>query len=159
MSIEAAFWDWAVAAYGAPDVQTACLELQDTGGQSVPLLLWAAWCAATGRRPDTETIEAACDAAQVWQDAVVGPLRAIRVRLKIRRLDMDDARREAVRESVKAVELEAERQLMAQLSALAEPMPTETPAPFLDALIAVARQWDASVPRVGLQTLAARLPT
>jgi uncharacterized protein (TIGR02444 family) len=34
-------WDWAVAAYGAPDVGDACVALQDSHDQNVPLLLWA----------------------------------------------------------------------------------------------------------------------
>ena len=45
-------WDWAVAAYSAEGVAEACLELQDSAGQNIPLLLWAAWCAAEGRKPD-----------------------------------------------------------------------------------------------------------
>ena len=57
-------WTWAVAAYEAPGVAEACLSLQDHNEQNVPLLLWAAWVAVTGRRPDEETIEAACDAAR-----------------------------------------------------------------------------------------------
>ena len=52
-------WDWAIAAYGAPGVAEACLALQDSNEQNVPLLLWSAWVARTGRKPDVETIEAA----------------------------------------------------------------------------------------------------
>lgn len=36
-------WDWAVAAYGAPGVGEACLTLQDSHDQNVPVLLWSAW--------------------------------------------------------------------------------------------------------------------
>ena len=56
----------------------ACLSLQDHNEQNVPLLLWAAWVAVTGRRPDEETIEAACDAARAYDTVVVSPLRAVR---------------------------------------------------------------------------------
>ena len=42
-------WDWAVAAYAAPDVAEACLLLQDRHEQNVPLLLWSAWVAAHSR--------------------------------------------------------------------------------------------------------------
>jgi len=54
-----AFWDWAVAAYRDEAVRIACLDLQDAQGQNVPLLLWGAWCAASGRAPDEEALEAA----------------------------------------------------------------------------------------------------
>ena len=70
-------WDWAVAAYAAPDVAEACLLLQDRHEQNVPLLLWSAWVAATGRRPDEETLEAACDTARAWDSLAVAPLRLL----------------------------------------------------------------------------------
>ena len=147
------FWDWAVAAYTAPEVQAACLDLQDTGGQNVPLLLWAAWCATTGRRLDQDSIEAACDAAQAWETTTIAPLRAVRRAIKTRNLDMDEADREAVRAQVKAVELEAERRLMAHLSGLS-PDAAGAPAPVLDTLVSVSRQWGRNVPRPGLEQLA-----
>ena len=55
------FWDWAVAAYAAPGVAEECLHLQDVHEQAVPLLLWAAWQAETGRAPDEEALEGAVD--------------------------------------------------------------------------------------------------
>ncbi|MGE3304313.1 MAG: TIGR02444 family protein [Hyphomonadaceae bacterium] len=48
-------WDWAVAAYGAPGVAAACLDLQDRFGASVTLLLWAAHAATEGRIVSRET--------------------------------------------------------------------------------------------------------
>ena len=87
-------WDWAVAAYGAPEVGEACLALQDSHEQNVPLLLWSAWVAATGRRPDEETLEAACDTARAWDSVVVAPLRAVRRTLKAPVPDIDDGPRE-----------------------------------------------------------------
>ena len=62
------FWDWAVAAYAAPGVAEECLHLQDVHEQAVPLLLWAAWQAETGRAPDEEALEGAVDTTQVWAD-------------------------------------------------------------------------------------------
>ena len=121
-------WDWAVRAYGAEGVSETCLTLQDVHEQNVPLLLWAAWTAATGRRPDEETIEAA-----------------------------DDPAREAVRAQVKAVELDAERHLLAALEALA-PEPDTVPQPPIAALAAAARAWGSVTPRPALVRLAERLP-
>ena len=64
MTGEAGLWGWAASAYAAPGVSDVCLELQDAAGQNVPLLLWAAWAARTGRAPDAGTLEAACDIAR-----------------------------------------------------------------------------------------------
>lgn len=99
------FWDWAVAAYARPGVAEACLDLQDAHGQNVPLLLWAIW-----RGGD---VDAAVALARSWEDEVIGPLRGVRRRLKAR------ADAEALRQKVKAVELEAERNLMSALEAFA----------------------------------------
>ena len=150
-------WDWAVRAYAAEGVSDACLHLQDAAGQNAPLLLWAAWAARTGRTPDADTLEAGCDIARAWQDAAIAPLRAVRRTLKGPNPDLENADREAVRAQVKAVELEAERRLLAALEALSPP-PGGAPAPVLEALVAVARQWSPMTPRAGLVQLAERLP-
>ena len=150
-------WDWSLKAWSADGVAEACLELQDAAGQNIPLLLWAAWAAAEGRRPDADAIEAACDTARAWQDTAVAPLRAVRRALKTRAPDLDDTAREALRTRVKAVELEAEQHLMAALEVLA-PAPSGPPRSALDVLVAVARQWSPVTPRAGLVRLAERLP-
>lgn len=150
-------WDCSLAAYASPGVADACLHLQDAHEQSVPLLLWAAWIAETGRRPDDETIEAACDTARAWSDAAVTPLRAVRRTLKAPIPDLDDAAREAVREGVKALELEAERHLLAALEALAPP-PSGPPRRAIEGLVEATRLWSRVVPRPALVQLAERLP-
>ncbi|MBU1383230.1 MAG: TIGR02444 family protein [Alphaproteobacteria bacterium] len=150
-------WDWAVKAYAADGVGEASLHLQDAAGQNVPLLLWAAWAARTGRAPDADALEAACDVARAWQETAITPLRAVRRQMKGRNPDLDDADREAVRAQVKAVELAAERRLLAALEGLSPP-PAGSPKPVLEALIAVSRQWSPMTPRPGLTALAERLP-
>jgi len=154
---DVALWDWAVVAYAAPGVGEACLHLQDANDQCVPLLLWAGWTAATGRKPDADTIEAACDTARAWSDTTVAPLRAIRRTLKKPVPDIDDGAREAVRERIKAVELLAERHLLEALEALA-PEPSGPVRPASEALVSTARIWARVVPRPALTRLAERLP-
>lgn len=150
-------WDWSLRAWRAPGVETACLDLQDAQGQNIPLLLWAAWTAATGRALSGDDIEAACDTARVWEETVVVPLRGVRRALKTRLPDFDDGDREAIRGQVQAVETDAERRLLAALEALAPP-PAGPPKPVLPALAAVSRHWSAVTPRTALTLLAERLP-
>ncbi|RZJ87605.1 MAG: DUF2390 domain-containing protein, partial [Brevundimonas sp.] len=107
--------------------------------------------------PDEDTIEAACDTARVWVDTTIAPLRAIRRGIKSRIPDMDDAARDAIRNQVKAVELETERHLLAALEAISDAEPG-SPAPVLPTLIAVSRVWGPTTPRVALTLLAERLP-
>lgn len=150
-------WDWSLRAWRAPGVEAACLDLQDAQGQNIPLLLWAAWTAATGRALAADDIEAACDTARVWHETVVVPLRGVRRALKTRIPDLEDDDREAVRAQVQAVEIDAERRLLAALEALAPP--SAGPAkPALPALAAVSRAWSPITPRSALTLLAERLP-
>ena len=151
-------WPWVLTAYAAPGVASACLELQDTAGQNVPLLLWTAWSAKTGRTLDEDMREAACDTARVWEETAIAPLRAIRRTLKATMVDMDNDDREAVRGQVKAAELDAERRLLLALEALSF-APSGPSRPAIDALVAVARSWSSSIPRPGLTRLAQSLPT
>ena len=157
MTTDIGLWDWSVRAWATPGVSEACLHLQDAAGQNPPLLLWAAWTARTGRATDADTLEAACDITRAWQEAAIAPLRDIRRALKGRNPDLEDADREAIRAQVKAVELEAERRLLAALEALT-PSAAGTPRPAPEALVEVARQWSSMIPRAGLMELAERLP-
>lgn len=154
---ESGLWDWALKAYAAPGVANACLHLQDAAEQNVPLLLWAAWIAETGRRPHEDDIEAACDTARAWDGSAVAPLRAIRRTLKAPIPDMDDAAREVVREQIKAVELLAERKLLEALEVLA-PTPSGPPRRAIEGLVETARLWARVVPRPALLMLSESLP-
>lgn len=124
-----ALWDWAVGAYARPGVQPALLELQDESRLSVPLLLWALWSQDHGRSPD---LHAGAKLARSWETEAVGPLRRLRRALKALG---EDADREAVRDQVKAVELDAERRLLSVLERLA---PLEGPSPPPSELLAEA---------------------
>ncbi|UDF02867.1 TIGR02444 family protein [Asticcacaulis sp. AND118] len=141
------FWDWAVAAYGGEGVADRCLELQDTHGQNVPLVLFAVWAGVRGVALDEETAEAAVDISRAYADTVVVPLRTIRQRMRAVVGDMDDAHREALRTRVKALEIEAERAQMEALSALVGTGAAEPQKTARDNLIAVAKLWARVVPR------------
>lgn len=131
-------WDWALSAYARPNVAAVCLALQDGHGQNVPLLLAAAWAAAEGRTLD---LDRAVALTRAWEADVVAPLRAARRGLKISRNPIPDTGREALRETVKAVELEAERLLLRALESLAWPGDL---APVEPALAAAAARWSAT---------------
>ena len=131
------FWDWAVAVYARPGVAAACLDLQDAYGQNVPLLLWALWRGGDVTR--------AIAVARSWEDEVVAPLRGVRRRLKGR------AGAEGLREHVKAVELEAERTLMAELEPLAGAVFDKA------ALATVVDAWGGAPPTEALDRLRAAI--
>ena len=130
-------WDWALAAYGRPGVAAACLALQDARGQNVPLLLAAAWAADQCRTLD---LDRAVALTREWETEVVGLLRGARRGLKLSRAPIVDSSRQALRETVKAVELEAERLLLAALESLSWP---GEPACVEAALSRAALAWSA----------------
>ena len=144
--------DWAQAAYAAPGVADLCLALQDEHGQSVCLLLWAAWAGATDRPVDQL---GAASLARTWEANVVGPLRAARRGLKAAP-GLTDADRAALRARVRADELAAEWALLAALEALA-PGSGQATDP-LEAMIAASTAWGVTAPVQRLSKLAAAFP-
>jgi len=152
----ARLWDWAAKAWSRKEVEAAALELQDVHGQNVPLLLWAAWAAVHGRPLDHDACEEAADVARSWETVAVLPLRELRRRLKKPVPDMDADARDALRAQVKAVEVNAERALLEALEPIA-PKASGAAAPVDQALIAAARAWGRTTPRVALKSFAAML--
>ncbi|MDN3556058.1 TIGR02444 family protein [Halomonas maura] len=134
----APLWDFALALYGRPGVEAACLHLQDDAGVDVVELLWRCWLyhhgLASGEAPE---------AVRRWQAEVTAPLRRRRRALKEEARHRADVA--ALRERLKASELEAEREALSRLAQhslaghalrpLSRPPPgLETVLPFLPQL-------------------------
>ena len=115
-------WSFALSTYARPGVEAACLRLQEQGAD-VCLLLCAAWLERRGVALAPERIHALQQVALPWQKNVVEPLR--QVRLQWRAMAQLDLPLAALRERVKTLELEAERELLARLEVLTQAWPTE----------------------------------
>jgi len=106
------FWTFSLAVYREGAVQRECLELQDRYGVDVNLLLFCAFIGAVrgAAMPDQAVRQAAAVVAD-WHRDIVATLREVRRALKP--LATGDsptaAPAAALRENVKAMELEAER--------------------------------------------------
>jgi uncharacterized protein (TIGR02444 family) len=121
-----AHWRFILAVYAAPGVAAACLSLQDRRGVDVCLLLHALWLgAACAYRLDEAGLARLRAAAGPWQAEIVVPLRAVRRRLKAGPPPAPDARTDAIRAKLQALEIEAERtELEVLLAALpVHPLP------------------------------------
>ncbi len=110
-------WSFALSTYARPGVEAACLRLQEQGAD-VCLLLCGAWLEHRGVALTYERIQALTQIAGPWQKQVIEPLRQVRVQW--RTLAQQDEQLAALRERVKALELEAERGLLTRLEALAQ---------------------------------------
>lgn len=114
-------WSFALSTYAHPGIEAACLRLQAQGAD-VCLLLCGAWLEQRGVAPTAERMQALRQIAQPWQQDVVEPLRQVRVQW--RAMAQQDAQLATLRDRVKALELEAERQLLTRLQVLAQTWPT-----------------------------------
>lgn len=118
MSATSPFWRFSLSLYGRPGVGPACVALQDAHGLDVNVLLFALWLADEGRRVDAAEVAAADAAVRDWRLQAVVPLRAVRRFLKEPPPALDAAAVAALRDRVKAVELESERLQQEALYAL-----------------------------------------
>lgn len=101
-------WDYACDLYGRPGVAEACLSLQDRRGLDVNLLLFCCWAGHCGRVLSADEVARLCDGVAEWNQDVIQPLRALRRWLKDQAI-APRGEAEALRQSIKASELEAER--------------------------------------------------
>jgi len=150
------YWDWAVAVHGKDGVDAALTGLQDSHGQCVAYLLWAAWAAHEGRPLSQEILKKGAALAQHWEGAATRPLRAARRNLKTPAPLVNAEAREALREQVRKAEFAAERLLMETLEGLA-PKPERGAADMAAALVAAATAWSRAVPEEPLRDLAVRI--
>ncbi|HYD99507.1 MAG TPA: TIGR02444 family protein [Alphaproteobacteria bacterium] len=132
----AALWAFALRVYARPGVQPACLALQDGHGRDVLLLLWAAWLGGLGHRLTAAEAAGAEAALAPWREAVVRPLRAVRRGLKAGPPPAPSPATEALRDRVKAAELEAERLGLDLLAGLVAPRRADGSAAANLALVA-----------------------
>lgn len=107
-------WSFALATYARPNVERTCLRLQE-GGADVCLLLCVLWLERRGIDCSEERLGQLRAIAEPWQRQVVQPLRELRRGWKT--AAADDPQWARLREQVKALELEAERELLGRLEA------------------------------------------
>jgi uncharacterized protein (TIGR02444 family) len=97
------FWDYSLAVYAGDGVADALLALQDRFGLDVNLLLYAAWLADRGLQLDAAHLAALEARVAPWREQVIHPLR------RLRRQWRDYPEAAALREALKALELQAEQ--------------------------------------------------
>jgi uncharacterized protein (TIGR02444 family) len=146
-------WDFALAAWRRPGVEPLCLRLQADHGQCLPLLLWRLWVANEGRTVSPATLTAAIALCREWDAEVVGPLRAIRDGLKGDSDLMPPASRLAMRKTVLAAELEAERLMLDALERLETTLAASNCPDRLSALVEMAEAWRPPAPTALLASL------
>lgn len=107
------FWNYSVQIYQIPEVEQACLSLQNGIQADVNLLLYCCWAGDNKVMLSSENILQLVAAAHPWQ-SVIQPLRDSRCLLKNEVTILDNGIAEETRNNLKEMELNAEH--MAQLA-------------------------------------------
>ena len=126
------FWTFSLGYYRGAGVSEACLELQDNCGVDVNVVLFLLWQASQKRRIASADVKAIADKVRPWQIEVIGPIRALRRKLKGDAPLLDKGSAELFRTRIKAIELEAERLQQETMYAMASGLKSE-PAPSVEA--------------------------
>jgi len=117
LDLEGPHWRFALAVYGQPGVEDACLMLQDRLDLDVNILLFATYatteCSMTVSAQDIQAMDAA---VRAWRMEAVIPLRALRRRLKQRFGPLESEYAQMLRSKVKQTELLAEQIELAMLA-------------------------------------------
>lgn len=112
------FWDFTLSVYPRPGVADLLIEWQDTHDADVNMMLFMVWTARQGLQLDAETVSRLITECDSWRHQCVEPLRAVRRYLK------PISRAAQMRETVKALEVDAEQmQQEMMLAAVAEEIP------------------------------------
>lgn len=109
-------WDFALSFYAKPQVAETCVELQDTYGCNVCLLIGLGWLDERKEFLSATKLENLESHIQTWTLHVIEPLRAVRRLLKqpLAAYVQDDAQAQ-VCTLVKQAELLAEKKLLVEI--------------------------------------------
>jgi uncharacterized protein (TIGR02444 family) len=113
-------WSFTLDFYARPGVEQACLTLQASGG-NVCALLCGVWLDRRSMPFDPQRAEEIRQLAKPWHDKVVGPLRDLRLQWKA--AATSDEELGALRDRLKVLELDAERELLVRLQRLVQDWP------------------------------------
>ncbi len=103
------FWQFSLRVYRTEGIPDACIALQDNHGVDVNVLLYLLWLASQGRQLGKGDVAGIIASVDNWRQSVVVPLRTARRFMKVAPANLASPETAALRDRVKAAELEAER--------------------------------------------------
>lgn len=108
-------WDFALAAYGLPEVKTRLLKLQDRFHVDVNQVLWCVWTARCGYRLTPEQVADVLNTTSQMAAHTTRPLRSIRLFLEGPRSGFDSKDLKTLRDKVLSLEIETEELVLRRL--------------------------------------------
>jgi uncharacterized protein (TIGR02444 family) len=151
------FWRFSLKFYGQAGVSDACIALQDGCGIDVNLLLFLFWLASERQLLSADEVKKLDATIKSWRELTIIPIRDTRRKLKGAKTFVDPAKQEALRDKVKAVELEAEKLQQEALYAFTQSGPLGRPgeprAAARGNVAAFERAMGASFPQASVDVL------
>lgn len=151
------FWRFSLKFYGRTGVSDACIALQDGCGVDVNLLLFLFWLASERQELSADEVKKLDATIKSWRELTIIPIRDTRRKLKGAKTFVDPAKQEALRDKVKAIELEAEKLQQEALYAFTQtgPLgkPSEPPAAARGNVAAFEQAMGASFPKASVDVL------
>ena len=135
--LKSSLWNFAVSIYKKNGVSAACLFLQESCDVDVPLLFCAGFLVVNGKCFDPAILSALQKQTSPWQRDVVQSLRVVRQKLKSESYPVQIDKGEALRLSVKAAELSAEKIQLNMMEDATAQVPPSDIQPSLSNLTAV----------------------
>ena len=132
-------WTFALRLYAQPGIEQACLRLQ-AGGADVCLLLCACWLGRRGTAFSATRADTLKELCAPWQEQVVRPLRSLRQAWRTQA--QADPALAGLRERIKAIELDAEHELLARLEQVAAGWAGDEAEQLQDWLQGCAPRWE-----------------
>ncbi len=112
------FWRFSLTFYRMDAVPAACIALQDRHGLDVNIMLFGLWLASKGRAVSARDVQEADEIVSGWRSDVVVALRSVRRYLREPAPAFAGDAASALRDKIKAAELESERLQQEALFAL-----------------------------------------
>ena len=113
------FWQYTLAVYPRPGVADLLIRLQDEHHADVNTLLLCLWAGSRHLRLSDDQLQALAEATGEWREQCIEPLRTLRRYLK------GNQAAEAMREQIKALEVDAEQMQQSMMLALLDQQPSE----------------------------------
>ena len=111
---ESALWNFSTQTYQIPEVETACLALQDNFSADINIILFGCWLGENKIELSTEDIQTLMQTTQPWQNSILKPLRNARRMMKQHIIAMSPELLDQTISNMHEMEINAER--MAQQS-------------------------------------------
>ena len=110
-------WQFSLNLYAEPEVQQACLNLQDNYGADVNLALFLLYQGSLGRQLSQETIQTIDQETCSFRERVIQPIRALRKSLKGKHYSVDTGG-DSLYQNMLSLELCAEKLVQTHLQCI-----------------------------------------